>query len=61
MKIKRSRLDGVKQSVAERKEKAGDLGLLMDKIMALPPGQRKKILTDDIRALLAKYGYETEG
>lgn len=42
---------------AERKEKADDLDILVSQIMQLPYGQLKKVLTDDVMAVLKKYGY----
>lgn len=41
----------------ERKSKADDLDTLVAAIMLLPYGQLKKVLTDDVLAILAKYGY----
>lgn len=43
--------------VAERKEKADDLDILVSQIMQLPYGQLKKVLTDEAMSVLAKYGY----
>jgi hypothetical protein len=40
----------------EREAKATDMELLIDKIMELPPGQLKKILSDDVMTILEKYG-----
>lgn len=39
------------------KEKATDLDIIVGEIMKLPYGQLKKVLTDDVMAVLAKYGY----
>lgn len=47
----------IKQSFSEKKEKASDLDILVSKIMALPFGQLKKVLSDDVLAVLEKYGY----
>jgi hypothetical protein len=33
---------------------------LMAEIMKLPPGQLKHLLTDEVKAVLKKYGYEIE-
>jgi len=60
MKITRKRLDTLKASVSERKEKASDLDVLVAEIMKLPPGQLKKVLTDEVIAVLSKYGYTDE-
>lgn len=41
-------------------EKATDMDTMVNAIMKLPYGQVKKVLTDDVMAVLEKYGY-TEG
>ena len=50
----------IKQSFSEKKEKATDLDIIVSQIMSLPYGQLKKVLTDEVMAVLEKYGY-TEG
>lgn len=50
----------IKQSFSEKKEKATDLDIIVSEIMKLPYGQLKKVLTEDVLTVLAKYGY-TEG
>ena len=57
MKITRGKLNKLKTSAAERKEKSTDLDILVSEIMKLPPGQLKKVLTDEVLAVLEKYGY----
>ena len=42
---------------AERKEKASDLDIIVSEILKLPYGQLKKVLTDEVMAVLEKYGY----
>lgn len=44
------------KAVKENSEKASDLDILVSKIMKLPYGQLKKVLTDDVIAVLEKYG-----
>lgn len=39
------------------KEKATDLDIIVGEIMKLPYGQLKKVLTDEVMAVLVKYGY----
>lgn len=56
MKMK-DKINIIRQSFAEKKEKASDLDVIVSQIMALPYGQLKKVLTDDVMAVLAKYGY----
>lgn len=45
------------KAVKEKGEKATDLDIIVAEIMKLPPGQLKKVLTDEVMAVLAKYGY----
>lgn len=44
------------KSVKEKSEKATDLDILITEIMKLPYGQLKKVLTDEVLTVLAKYG-----
>ena len=44
------------RSVKENSEKAEDLDIIVKEIMKLPPGQLKKVLTDEVLAVLEKYG-----
>ena len=46
------------KAVKEKGEKASDLDIIVSEMMKLPPGQLKKVLTDQVLAVLAKYGYE---
>jgi hypothetical protein len=50
----------IKQSFSEKKEKATDLDIIVSEIMKLPYGQLKKVLTDEVMAVLEKYGYTEE-
>lgn len=52
----RAKILAYNKSIAEKKEKADDLDVIVAAIMKLPPGQLKKVLTDDVLAVLAKYG-----
>ena len=47
----------IRKSFSEKKEKANDLDILVSQIMKLPYGQLKKVLTDEVLAVLEKYGY----
>lgn len=38
-------------------EKANDLDIIVSKIMKLPYGQLKKVLTPEVMEVLKKYGY----
>ena len=53
----RAKIIAYNKTAAERKEKATDLDTLVAAIMQLPYGQQKKVLSDDVLAVLAKYGY----
>lgn len=55
--MKRAELDALKANIADKKTKATDLDIIVKQIMALPYGQLKKVLTDEVMAVLAKYGY----
>lgn len=55
--MKRAELNELKKVLAEKKDKATDLDILVGEIMKLPHGQLKKVLTDEVMAVLAKYGY----
>jgi len=46
-------------SIAERTEKAADLMVMISELKKLPPGQLKKVLSDEVLAVLAKYGVKT--
>jgi hypothetical protein len=45
------------KAVKEKGEKATDLDIIVSEIMKLPYGQLKKVLTDEVMAVLKKYGY----
>ena len=53
----RKELDALKSSILDRKEKASDLDVIVAQIMKLPYGQLKKVLSDEVMAVLEKYGY----
>ena len=42
-------------------EKASDMDILVRELLKLPPGQLKKVLTDEVVAVLNKYGYDGGG
>lgn len=56
----RARIIAFNKASAARKEKADDLDVLVAAIIKLPPGQLKKLLTEDVRGVLKKYGYMEE-
>ena len=47
----------IKAKVLAQKAKATDLDIIVSEIMKLPHGQLKKVLTDEVLAVLKKYGY----
>lgn len=46
------------KSVKEKGEKASDMDIIVAALAKLPPGQLKKVLTEDVIAVLKKYGVE---
>lgn len=54
----RAKIVAYNKAAAQRKEKADDLDIIVAAVKKLPPGQLKKVLTDDVLAVLAKYGLE---
>lgn len=55
--MKRAELNAIKAIIADKKAKATDLDIIVSEIMKLPHGQLKKVLTDEVMMVLAKYGY----
>ena len=53
----REKIIAYNKSVKEKGDKATDLDIIVSEIMKLPPGQLKKILTDEVMEVLKKYGY----
>ena len=53
----RAELNEIKAKISEKKDKASDLDIIVAEIMKLPYGQLKKVLTDDVMAVLEMYGY----
>lgn len=58
--MNRKELNALKSQISEKKEKASDLDIIVAEVMKLPYGQLKKVLTGEVLAVLARYGY-TEG
>lgn len=52
----REKILAYNRAAAERQGKADDMDVLIRAFLRLPPGQLKKILTDDVMTVLAKYG-----
>jgi hypothetical protein len=55
--VKKSELKAIKASIVEKKDKVTDLDIIVTEIMKLPHGQLKKVLTEPVMEVLAKYGY----
>lgn len=45
------------EKIAEQTVKIGDFDVLVAAMLALPPGQLKKLLSEDVLTVLRKYGY----
>lgn len=54
----RKRIIAYNQAVAADSAAAADMRTIAAAFANLPPGQLKKVLSDDILAILAKYGVE---
>lgn len=54
-------LIGLRNGVLQRREKSADMDVLVTAILALPYGQVKKLLSEEVLAVLAKYGYTEDG
>lgn len=53
----KSKILAYNKVVNEKGEKATDLDIIVSEVMKLPYGQLKKVLTDEVMIVLAKYGY----
>lgn len=53
----RAKIIAFNRKRAEEGEKATDMDVIVSKLLALPPGQLKKMLDEETLAVLAKYGY----
>ena len=53
----KAELRALKARIQEHKEKATDMDILINAIKELPYGQLKKVLTEEVLDVLAKYGY----
>lgn len=56
----RAKIIAYNKSVAEKAEKASDMDVLIGAISKLPPGQLKKVLSEEVKAVLRKYGLDLE-
>ena len=53
----KEKINVIRQAYSKKSEKATDLDIIVSQIMQLPYGQLKKVLTEEVLAVLAKYGY----
>ena len=56
----RDRVIAFNRAAAEHKGKSSDLDVILSAFAKLPPGQLKKVLTDEIISVFAKYGVNIE-
>lgn len=56
----KARILAFNKVAAERKGKSEDLDVILAAFAKLPPGQLKKVLTDDVIAVLEKHGLEMD-
>lgn len=52
----REKILAYNRAAAQRQAKADDMDILLRALLQLPPGQLKKMLTEEVMAVLAKYG-----
>lgn len=52
----REKILAYNRALQQRAEKAADMDILVAALLALPPGQLKKLLTADVLAVMEKYG-----
>lgn len=52
----REKILAYNKAAAERKEKAADMDIIVSALAKFLPGQLKKVLTNDVLAVLEKYG-----
>lgn len=57
---RKARIIAFNKAAAERKEKASDMDILIRAMSKLPPGQLKKVLSEEVIAVLQKYSIEIE-
>lgn len=54
----KARIVAFNKAAEERKAKASDLDVIMEAFAKLPPGQLKKVLSDDVMSVPRKHGVE---
>lgn len=56
----RNRILAYNKSIAQQKEKATDMDIIVAAFAKLPPGQLKHVLTEEVIAVLNKHGANIE-
>lgn len=56
----KAEFEALKAKAREIREKSADMDIIVTQLMKLPYGQLKKVLTDEVLAVLTKYGYGEE-
>ena len=54
----REKILSYNKAVAQTKAKASDLDVVISSIMKLPPGQLKKVLSNEVLEVFRKYGVD---
>lgn len=54
--MKRSELENVKEKALTQRGESADMRLVCEKLRELPKGQLKKVLTQEVLEIFAKYG-----
>lgn len=54
----REKIFAYNKAAAEKAEKAKDMDVVAYALAKLPPGQLKKVLTEDVLTVLKKYGID---
>lgn len=54
----KAELNALKAKALSHKDKANDMDVIVEAFAKLPYGQAKKVLTEEVLAVLAKYGYD---
>lgn len=54
----KAELNALKAKALSHKDKARDMDVIVEAFAKLPYGQAKKVLTEEVLAVLAKYGYD---
>lgn len=55
----REKIIAYNKQAKEKSDKATDMDILIAALAKLPWGQLKKLLSDEVKEVLAKYGFET--